>query len=63
MCTTPYFKQFLELLNWVYKKTKDRKNIPEMNVSEPDLIPVKILSKSVEKQKSYSILTEGPFFC
>ena len=33
-----------------------------MNVSEPDLIPVKILSKSVEKQKSYSIFPKDRFF-
>ena len=33
-----------------------------MNVSEPDLIPVKILSKSVEKQKSYSNFPKDRFF-
>ena len=36
------------------KKLKDTKNSPEMDDSERDLFPVKILSKSVEKQKSYS---------
>ena len=37
-----------------YEKPKYQKNSPEMNVSEGDLFPVNFLSKSVEKQKSYS---------
>ena len=44
-------------------KFESQENTPEMNVSEADLNPVKMISKSVEKQKSYSILTEGPFLC
>ena len=35
-----------------YQKSSDHKNSPEMNDSERDLIPLLILSKSVEKQKS-----------
>ena len=45
-----------------HKYYKDHKNSPEMNVSEGDLISVKILSKSVEKLKSYRFSLEGPFF-
>ena len=33
-------------------KSSDRKNFPEMNELERDLIRVKILSKNIEKQKS-----------
>ena len=33
------------------KKSSNRKNFPEMNESERDLIPVKVLSKHIEKQK------------
>ena len=34
----------------------DVKNSPEMNELERDLIPVKILAKNIQKQKSYSII-------
>ena len=54
-----FMRDFLNSNNRYYK---DHKNSPEMNVSEGDLIPVKILSKSVEKLKSYRISLEGPFF-
>ena len=44
------------------KKSSNRKNSPEMNELERDLIPVKILSKNIEKLKSYSIFADSRFF-
>ena len=37
------------------KKAPNRKNSPEMNELERDLIPVKILAKNIEKQKKYIV--------
>ena len=47
-----HFGNFRKRFNGRYEKSKYQKNSPEINVSDRDLFPVKILSKSVEKQKS-----------
>ena len=46
---------FWKIIQGEYKKSKYKKNSPEMNDSERDMIPVKILSRSADKQKSYSM--------
>ena len=47
------FRKLSKIVQERYDKSKYQKKSPEMNVSERDLFPVKILSKSDEKQKSY----------
>ena len=57
-----HFGNFRKRFNGRYEKSKYQKNSPEMNVSDRDLFPVKILSKSVEKQKSYGHFSLQNFF-
>ena len=50
------FPHFSNVTHGGIEKSKYQENIPEINDSERDLIPVKFLQKSVEQQKSLRFL-------
>ena len=58
----PVFWNFSKTVELGIKKSKYHKKSSEMIVSERDLILVKFLLKSVEKQKSYSTFSKAEKF-